>query len=181
MKEYFKMGVITSPHGIKGEVNVFPTTDDPQHFKEIKTCYFKKKGEYIPMTINSCKFFKGMVILGFEEITDRNDTEALRKTEIYVDRDNAVPLKEGEYYMADIIGLDVYEIDAEMEEDIEHFNPDNTVCIGKIKDYLDTPVHPVILFTDKEDNERMVPAIHEFVKKVDLTSGRVYMRLIKGM
>ena len=181
MKEYFKMGVITSPHGIKGEVNVYPTTDNPKHFKNVKTCYFKKKNEYIPMTISSCKFFKGMVILGFEEITDRNDTESLRKTEIYVDRENADPLKDGEYYMADIIGLDVYQIDTETETDVENFNPDNTEVIGKIKGYLDTPAHPVIIFMDKDDNERMVPAIHEFVKKVDLEAGRVYMRLIKGM
>ena len=181
MKEYFKMGVITSPHGIKGEVNVYPTTDNPEHFKEIKSCFFKRGKEYIPMTVKSCKFFKGMVILGFEELSDRNAVETLRKTEIYVDRENADPLKDGEYYMADIIGLEAYYIDTEVESDIEHFDPEKTVLFGKIKSYIDTPAHPVIVIEDLDKKERMVPAIHEFVKKVDLEAGKVYMKLIIGM
>ena len=113
MQEYFKMGVITSPHGIRGEVNVYPLSSNPQHFKDIKKCFLKKKEEYVPVTISVCKFFKGMVILGFEEYGDRNSVEALRRTEIYVDRENADPLEEGEYYMADIIGLPVFTIDSD--------------------------------------------------------------------
>ena len=181
MQEYFKMGVITSPHGIRGEVNVYPLTDNPNHFTEIKKCYLKKKDGYEEVTISGCKFFKGMVILGFDEIIDRNSAELLRKTEIYVDRENADPLNDGEYYMADIIGLEIYYIDTEAEKDPECFDPVNTVLLGKIKDYLDTPAHPVIIAEDTSGNHRLIPPIHEFVKKVDLENGKVYVRLIKGM
>jgi 16S rRNA processing protein RimM len=181
MVEYFKMGVITSPHGIQGEVKVFPTTDNVQHFKNISDCYLKKGKEYKPAKITGCKFFKGMVIVHLEGFDDRDEVEKLRRVEIYVDRANADPLEEGEYYMADIIGYDLYNIDAETETDVENFNPDNTVLVGKIKDYIDTAVHPVIMAEDTEGKERLVPAIHQFVKKVDHDAERVYVCLIKGM
>ncbi len=181
MVEYFKMGVITSPHGVQGEVKVFPTTDNVAHFKKIKDCYLKNGKTYVPAKITGCKFFKGMVIVHLEGYDDRDSVERLRRKEIYVDRANADPLKEGEYYMADIIGYDIYNIDAETETDVENFNPDKTVLVGKIRDYIDTAVHPVITAEDTEGNERLIPAIHQFVKKVDHDAERVYVCLIKGM
>ena len=181
MVEYFKMGVITSPHGIQGEVKVYPTTDNIQHFKNISDCFLKKGKTYTPAKITSCKFFKGMVIVHLEGTDDRDNAEKLRRMEIYVDRENADPLEEGEYYMADIIGYELYNIDAETETDVENFNPDNTKAIGKIKDYIDTAVHPVIVAEDADGHERLIPAIHTFVKKVDHEAERVYVCLIKGM
>ena len=83
--------------------------------------------------------------------------------------------------MADIIGYELYNIDAETETDVENFNPDNTKAIGKIKDYIDTAVHPVIVAEDADGHERLIPAIHTFVKKVDHEAERVYVCLIKGM
>ena len=181
MVEYFKMGVITSPHGIQGEVKVYPTTDNIAHFKNISDCFLKKGKTYTPAKITGCKFFKGMVIIHLEGTDDRDNAEKLRRMEIYVDRENADPLEEGEYYMADIIGYELYNIDAETETDVENFNPDNTKAIGKIKDYIDTAVHPVIVAEDADGHERLIPAIHTFVKKVDHEAERVYVCLIKGM
>lgn len=176
MIDYFKIGVITSAHGVKGEVNVYPFTDNPKHFAEISECYFKIKGEYVKREITSVKFFKGTVILGFKEVPDRNASELLRQTEIYVDREHADPLEEGEYYLEDILGFEACSIELdEYEEGCEY------TSFGVVKDYFDSPAQPIIVIKDNEDNERLIPAIHMFVKKVDLENSRIYIKLIKGM
>ena len=96
MEDYFRIGVITTTHGLKGQVKVYPTTDDPEKFETLKTCYLKgAKGEMKPLTITGCSYFKGLVILGFEEIQTIDDAIPLRQKELYCDRENAVPLEEG--------------------------------------------------------------------------------------
>ena len=86
MEERLRVGVITSPHGVHGEVNVFPTTDDAERFKQLKKCYIDKKGVLKEVEIDSVKFFKNMVILHFKD---------------------AVPLAEGEFFICDLVGLKV--------------------------------------------------------------------------
>ena len=107
MEDLFKVGVITSTHGIKGEVKVFPTTDDANRFKKLKKVILDTGKEKIDMEIAGVRFFKNMVILKFKGIDDINDVEKYRKAELYVTRENAVPLKKNEYYIADLIGMDV--------------------------------------------------------------------------
>ena len=66
-EDMFRIGVITSTHGLKGEVKVFPTTDDPARFKKLKKCFIRTKSGDVPVEKKSCKFFKNMVILSFSE------------------------------------------------------------------------------------------------------------------
>ena len=77
MTEVFQVGVITSTHGIKGEVKVFPTTDDTARFKKLKEVTARTKTGDKLLHIRSVKFFKQFVILGFEEFNDINDVEPL--------------------------------------------------------------------------------------------------------
>ena len=72
-EDMFRIGVITSTHGLKGEVKVFPTTDDPARFKKLKKCFIRTKSGDVPVEKKSCKFFKNMVILSFSEFNDIND------------------------------------------------------------------------------------------------------------
>ena len=107
MEDYLRIGVLSSPHGVKGEISVFPTTDDPQRFSELKEAFISIKGNMTPVHINSCKYKKNMPVLGFDEYTSIDDIQPLKGSELYVDRSNAIELEEGEYFLADVIGFEV--------------------------------------------------------------------------
>ena len=103
-EKYIRIGVITSPHGIKGEVNVFPTTNNKEMFKTLESCYMLDKNGLQPKKVMGCKYFKKLVILQFEDVVDRNTSETLRQKELYIARDEANILGEKQYYVTDLIG-----------------------------------------------------------------------------
>lgn len=107
MEDMLQVGVITQTHGIKGEVKVFPTTDDAQRFKKLKKVTLDNGKERRELEITSVKFFKNLVILKFKGIDDINEVEKYKKAALFVTREDAVPLGENEYFIADLIGLRV--------------------------------------------------------------------------
>ena len=96
MEDLLRVGVISSAHGIKGEVNVFPTTDEPEMFEHWKTLRLVEKKQSRLIHVRGAKYFKNMVILSIEEIADRNQAELLRQAELYITRDQAAPCGENE-------------------------------------------------------------------------------------
>ena len=104
MEELLRIGVITTTHGIRGEVKVFPTTDDPRRFDQCKEVVLVTKKEQIPLHVEKVKYFKNLVILKFKEYNDINQVEQFRKCDIMVTRENAVPLEEGEYFIWETTG-----------------------------------------------------------------------------
>ena len=84
MENMLRVGVITSPHGIKGEVKVFPTTDDAKRFKELKKVILDTGKEYIPMEIEHVKFFKNMVILKFKGYDNINEIEKYKSRDLLI-------------------------------------------------------------------------------------------------
>ena len=108
----FQVGVIASPHGLKGEVNVFPTTETKERFKDLDTVMMDtERGSVLTLTIEGVKFTKKFVILKFKEFHRIEDVERLRGKKLMIRRDQAIPLKEGEYYVPDLIGLKVYDVE----------------------------------------------------------------------
>ena len=114
MEDLLRVGVISSAHGIKGEVNVFPTTDEPEMFVHWKTLRLVEKKQSRLIHVRGAKYFKNMVILSLEEIADRNQAELLRQAELYITRDQATPCGENENFITDLIGLRV--VDENKEE-----------------------------------------------------------------
>lgn len=167
MEDLFKVGVITSTHGIKGEVKVFPTTDDANRFKKLKKVILDTGKEKIDMEIAGVRFFKNMVILKFKGIDDINDVEKYRKAELYVTRENAVPLKKNEYYIADLIGMDVVS-----DEDEE---------LGVIDDVLQTGANDVYVIKKAGCQDLLIPAIKDCVKEVDVEGGKMIVHLLEGL
>ena len=167
MEDLFKVGVITSTHGIKGEVKVFPTTDDANRFKKLKKVILDTGKEKIDMEIAGVRFFKNMVILRFKGIDDINDVEKYRKAELYVTRENAVPLKKNEYYIADLIGMDVVS-----DEDEE---------LGVIDDVLQTGANDVYVIKKAGCQDLLIPAIKDCVKDVDVEGGKMIVHLLEGL
>lgn len=167
MEDMFRIGVITSTHGLKGEVKVFPTTDDVNRFKKLKKCIIKTKNGDMNVEKKSCKFFKNMVILAFKEFEDINEVEKLRDCEIYVTRENAVPLDEDEFYIADVIGSDVF------LEDGSKF--------GILKDVMQTGANDVFVVNAEDDKEILFPVIKDFVPEIDAANKKIVVKLMKGM
>ena len=120
MEDMLRVGVITSTHGIRGEVKVFPTTDDPLRFKKLKKCVIDGKREQVAVTVSSVKFFKQFVILKFKEFDDINDIEKYTKCDLLVSREDAVKL-EGKHLgvLKDVLETganNVYEVEADNGE-----------------------------------------------------------------
>ena len=107
MEELFRVGVISNTHGIRGEVKVYPTTDNVRRFDDLKEVILDTGKEQLNLHVTSVKYFKNMVILKFKEFDNINDIIPYKGMDLLVTRENAIPLEEGEYYIADIIGSKV--------------------------------------------------------------------------
>ena len=167
MEEMLKVGVITSTHGVRGEVKVFPTTDDPARFRKLRKVILDTGKESLSLTIQHVKFFKQFVIVKFEGIDDINDIEKYKKYPLYVSREDAVPLEEDEYFIADMIGL------AAETEDGEYF--------GILKDVITTGANDVYVIDSERHGEVLIPAIKECILDVDVRSGRMKIHLMDGL
>lgn len=167
LENLLQVGVITSPHGVRGEANVFPTTDDPARFRKLKSVYLDDGKEVRTAEIKSVKFFKNMVIVKLEGIDDRNAAEKLRQAKLLVNRENAVPLEENEYFIADLIGLSVCSDEGEE--------------LGTISDVLQTGANDVYVISRDGEKDLLVPAIRECVKSVDIACKQMTVHLLPGL
>lgn len=167
MDDLLKVGVITSTHGIRGEVKVFPTTDDPKRFLDLEEIILDTGKEKKTLSVQYVKFFKNMVILKFKEFDNINDVERYRQKDLYVTREQAVPLEENEYFIADLIGLKA--VSDEGEE------------LGEIADVLQTAANDIYVIKKKGTSDLLVPAIRECVLSVDIAGGMVTLHLLPGL
>ncbi len=166
MEQLLQVGVISSTHGVRGEVKVFPTTDDPQRFKSLKNVILDTGKEQIPLEIQGVKFFKQFVILKFKGIDNINDIERYKRRSLFVTREDAVELEEDEYYIADLIGMDV--ITDEGEE-------------GKLVDVIETGANEVYVVEFDKYGEVLIPAIHDCILDVDIETMSMKVHLLEGL
>ena len=167
INDYLRIGVITAPHGVRGEVKVFPTTDDPERFDELETVWLYNGKSYVSLDVESVKYFKNIVILKVKQIPDRNEAEKYRSKELYVDREHALPLEEDEYYICDIIGAKVI---TDTEEEL-----------GMLTDVLQTGANDVYVVKMKDGKEVLLPVIKECVLDVDINAGIVKVHIMPGL
>lgn len=166
-EDYLQVGVITSTHGIRGEVKVFPTTDDATRFEELEHVILDTGKEQIPLEIQSVKYFKQFVILKFKGIDNINDIEKYRKMPLLIERKDAVELEEDEYFIADMIGMQVF------TDDGKHF--------GILKDVMETGANDVYIVESDEHGEVLIPAIHDCILEVDVPGGKITIHLLEGL
>ncbi len=167
MTERFQIGVITQTHGLKGEVKVFPTTDDPERFLDLDEIILVTGRSERRLKIRSVKFFKNMVILGFVGLDRIEDVEKLRRASIQIDRKDALPLEEGEYFIPDLIGLRVL---AEDESEL-----------GTLEDVMQTGANDVYIVKKTDGGELLLPVIEECILEVNLEEGYVKARVLPGL
>jgi 16S rRNA processing protein RimM len=169
MTESFQVGVIASTHGLAGEVNVFPTTQDPDRFKKLKkVTLHTQKGEEILLDVVSARFFKKFVIVKFKQFNNINEVEKFRGCELTIDRKDAIKLEKGEYYCADLIGLTIVD-----EEGAE---------LGTLTEILQTGANDVYEMTLKDSEEKIyIPAIKDCVKEIDIDAGKITIHVMPGL
>ena len=142
MEQLLQVGVISSTHGVRGEVKVFPTTDDVKRFKKLKKVILDTGKEQLPLEIEGVKFFKQFVILKFRGIDNINDIEKYKGKSLLVDREHAVKLKKDEYFIADMIGMDVFTEEGEL--------------FGALKDVMETGANDVYIIEMTDGKEVLV-------------------------
>lgn len=167
MEDLFQVGIITSTHGVKGEVKVYPTTDDVKRFKKLKDIILDTGKEHVALELESVKFFKQMVILKFKGIDSLNDVEKFRQKSLYVTRANAVRLRKDEYFIADLIGLKV--IDEENKE------------LGTLEDVMVTGANDVYVISLLNGKELLLPAIKQCILNVDMENQCMQVHVLDGL
>ncbi len=167
MEQFLQVGVVTSTHGIRGEVKVFPTTDDPNRFKKLKEVTAQTKSGNEILKIRQVKFFKNMVILKFEGIDTIEDACRYRECPLLVARKDAVPLGPGEYFLCDLVGLDVYE--------------DTGGYLGKLTEIIRTGANDVYVVERENEKEVLIPNTKDCIIEVSLDENRMKVHLLEGL
>jgi len=166
MEDVFQVGVISTTHGIAGEVKVFPTTDDMNRFKKLKEVILDTGKETQLLHIQQVRFFKNMVIVKFKEFRSINDVERLRGKSLYVTRENAVKLQKDEYFIADMIGIQVVSDEGE--------------DLGILQDVMQTGANDVYV-VEKDGEELLIPAIKDCILSVNVEEGKMEVHLLPGL
>ena len=167
MEDLLKVGVITTTHGVRGEVKVYPTTDEPERFLDLEYVLLDTGKELRRLDIKNVRFFKNLVILKFDGIDNINDIERYKRCPLLVERKDAVALEENEYFIADMIGIQV------VTEDDEPF--------GILKDVMETGANDVYVIDTEEHGEVLVPAIRECILDVDIENQKMKIHLMDGL
>lgn len=156
MLEYLIIGKIVKTHGIRGEVKVYPTTKDINRYDHLKWLYLEKTEQFTRYDVENVRYHKNMVILKLKGVDTREEAEKLVGGLLKVDRDHAIDLEEDEYFIGDIIDLEVYNV--------------NGVCMGKVTDVISTGSNDVYV-VNGPDGEVLIPAIKQYVKQIDIKKG----------
>ncbi|MCD8124902.1 MAG: ribosome maturation factor RimM [Lachnospiraceae bacterium] len=166
MEQFFQVGIYTNTHGVRGEIKVFPTTDDPRRFRRLKQVILRTPKQDMALEIESVRFSKQMVLLKFKGIDNINDIERYKGSGLFVPREQAVPLKKDEYYIADLIGITVF--------------TDEGQELGTLSEVLQTGANDVYVVQTGE-RELLLPAIADCVQSVDVEAGRMVVHLMEGL
>lgn len=166
MKEYVKIGQIVNTHGHRGELKIYPLTDDIDRFNDLKRVFILIKEIYQEYTVQKARTHKGMVIIQFQEIADMNQALELKGRYMELPVDELKPLPPGHYYIFQIVGLEVCA---------------GGTTLGHIKDILKTGSNDVYQVEDEKGKKLYIPALKDVVKKIDLESRRMEVILPPGL
>ena len=164
--EYTIVGKIINTHGIKGEVKLYPLTDNVERFESLKKAYLGDNKELV--NIEGVKYQKGIAILKFKEYSNINDVLKFKDTYVFVDNENKVILPKNHFFISDLIDCYVNDMTGKN--------------IGKIKDVLQGSRNDIYVVLDEINNkEYLIPAVKEFVKEVNIVDRFITIDPIEGM
>lgn len=166
-QEYFEIGQIVNTFGIKGFVKVNPFTDDMHRFEELKSVLVIKNKKPIEMHIEEVKLHKNVVLIKFKGIEDINMAEKYKGCYIKIKREDARKLPKDTYFIADLIGIKVYD--------------DNGNLLGKVDDIYNNKVHDVYVIKDDLGKQILLPSTKEVIKQIDIDNDRIIVHLLDGL
>ena len=167
MKPYLELGQIVNVKGLKGEIKVNPFTENINRFETLNKILIKLKNEIKEYEIEKVSYHKNQVILKLKGIDTIEAAETLRNYCILINRKDLEPLEEGKYYIADLIGLDVYTEEGK--------------ALGKVDDIYNTGSNDIYVVKDELGKQKLLPGIPEVIKKVDLENSKIIVNLIEGL
>ena len=165
--EFITIGKVANAHGVRGDLKIFPTTDDINRFIGLKKVYLEHMGKVSELTILSVKFNKNLVLLQVKEFDTKEEAVAIRNASIMVPMEEAVELGENENFIFQILGLEAREEDGTVQ--------------GKVIDVLQSGGHDVYVIDDGSKNGLMIPATLAFVPEVNVEEGYMTIRVIEGL
>ena len=166
-QSYFEIGQIVNTFGIKGFVKINPFTDDLERFEELKSVFVVKNKELIEMQIEEVKFHKHLVLVKFKGIEDINMAEKYKGCYIKIKRENARKLPEGTYFIADLIGIKVYDEDGNL--------------LGKVDDIYNNKSTDIYVIKDDLGKQILLPSTKEVIKQIDVDEEKMVVHLIDGL
>ena len=161
----FLIGKIVNSHGLKGEMKVYSYADYLEKFDEYG--YILIEGEEKRRKIKGVKYHKNMVILRLEGINHIDDIQKIKGKNLFVFRDDLEPLEDDEFYVVDIIGAEVFDVEKGF--------------LGNVADYLTHTAQELIVIKDENGKEIFIPNVSEFVKKIDIEGKRITVKSIEGL
>lgn len=167
MQGNLEIGQIVNTFGIKGFVKVNPFVDDISRFDDLKKVYIKRNKALKEMEIEEVKYHKNMVLIKFKSIDRVEDAEQLRNSYLEVDRENAIELEEGTYFIADLLGLNVVTEENEF--------------LGKLEDIFNTGSNDIYVVKSEDGKQLLLPAISEVIKEINLNESKIVVHLIEGL
>lgn len=166
-QEYFEIGQIVNTFGIKGLVKINPFTDDLERFEELESVLVVKNKELIEMKIEEIKYHKNLVLVKFKGIEDINMAEKYKGCYIKIKREDARKLPKDTYFIADLIGLKVYD--------------ENGNLLGKVDDIYNNKSHDIYVVKDELGKQILLPSTKEVIKQIDIENERIIVHLIDGL
>jgi len=164
--EYIKVGRIINTHGIRGELKVFPLTDNLDRFDDLKIVYIGNNKEKVE--IEQVKYHKGLAIIKLKEFDNINQVLKFKDDFLYIDVEDKVELPEDHYFIFDIVDCNVYDTKGRK--------------IGVVTDVLQYTSNDVYVVKDMEKNkEYLIPAVKEFVVDIDVENKKIIIDPIEGM
>ena len=167
MQQRLEIGQIVNTFGIKGEIKVVPFTDDINRFDDLKKVYVRTRKDSKLYKVENVRYHKNMVLIKLEGINNPEDAEMLKNAFLEVDREDAISLEEGTYFIVDLIGLDVY--------------TDEGKLLGKVDDIYNTGANDIYVVKDELGKQILLPGIEEVIKEVNLDNEKIIVHLIPGL
>lgn len=165
--ESILIGNVANIHGIKGEIKVYPYTDDILNLTNLKSIYFDKelKEKY---KIKRARVHKNMLVIKLERINDANEALELKTKDVYIPRNALKELDDNTYYIEDLLFSDIVE-------------EESGNIIGKLTYVFNTGANDVYEVEREDKSKIYLPAISDVIKKVDIKSKKIYVKLMEGL
>lgn len=156
MDKRIVIGKIVAPHGVRGDIRILPLTDKPEQFLDLDYLLLPDGKR---LTVRNARFHKNMVLVATKEITNMNEAELLRDKDVSIYFEDLPDLEEGEFYVSDLIGLDVVD--------------EAGTKLGTFKDCQSTGVNDYYIVDVPGAKELLIPALKQYVKEINLEEGRI--------